>query len=239
MSGTRVGNPTSGQVIYSPPEGVDTIRAKLGDWEAFLHADEDGLDPLVRMAVAHYQFEAIHPFHDGNGRTGRIVNILMLVEAGLLTKPVLYLSRFIIGHKSDYYRLLREVTEHGAWEPWTRYMLEAVEQTAVTTLAKVDAIGRAQAEISALARDASIGGRNADFLAVLFEQPYCRIRTVVARCGVARQTASTWLNQLVDANILTTYQFGRDRLFVNHRFLEVLLRDELVEPAPRSDQTLF
>ena len=239
VPGTRVDNPTSGEVIYSPPEGMATIRAKLGDWAAFLHAEEDGLDPLVRMAVAHYQFEAIHPFHDGNGRTGRIVNILMLIEAGLLTEPVLHLSRFIIGHRSDYYRLLRDVTEHAAWEPWIRYLLEAVEQTAVTTLAKVDAIDRAQAEISALARDASIGGRNADFLAVLFEQPYCRIRTVVARCGVARQTASTWLGQLVDADVLTTYQFGRERLFVNHRFLEVLLRDELTESARRSDQTLF
>ena len=154
VPGTRIGNPAIGAVIYSPPEGVETIRAKLGDWEAFLHNHEDGLDPLMRMAVAHYQFEAIHPFHDGNGRTGRVVNILMLVEAGLLTEPVLSLSRFIIRHKSDYYRLLREVTEHGAWEPWTRYLLEAVEQTATATLAKVDSIGQAQSEISALARAA-------------------------------------------------------------------------------------
>lgn len=238
VPGTRIANPTSRAVIYAPPEGPAVIRDKLADWESFVHA-EDGLDPLVRMAVAHYQFEAIHPFHDGNGRTGRIVNILMLIEAGLISQPILYLSRFIIRHKDDYYRLLRQVTEHSAWEPWILYILEAVEQTARTTITKIAAIRTTQSEIHEAAREASPGGRNADFLAVLFEQPYCRIGNVVSRCNVSRPTATSWLNHLVNVGILRNYRIGRDRLFVNHRFLDVLTRDELAEQPRRPEQTLF
>jgi Fic family protein len=231
LAGTRIANPTTGDVIYSPPEGADLIRNKLANWESFIHAD-DGLDPLVRMAVAHYQFEAIHPFHDGNGRTGRIINILMLIEAGLIAEPILYISRFINGHKNDYYRLLSDVTSEGSWEPWILYMLEAVRQTADSTAAKIAAIRTVQEEIHDQARDASNGGRNADFLAVLFEQPYTRIQIVMRRCGVSRPTATTWLNDLAGAGILTAHKFGRDRLFVNERFLDLLLRNELEESSP-------
>ena len=238
ISGTRIANPTTQAIIYSPPEGPTVIRDKLADWESFIHAN-DGLDPLVRMAVAHYQFEAIHPFHDGNGRTGRIVNLLMLIEAGLINQPILYLSRFIIRHKNDYYRLLREVTEHRGWEPWLLYMLEAVEQTATTTMTKITTIRALQREIQDAARASSPGGRNADFIAVLFEQPYCRIGNVMSRCGVSRPTATSWLNHLVDADILRSHKLGRDRLFVNHRFVAVLIRDELAELPRHSEATLF
>jgi Fic family protein len=231
LAGTRIANPSTGEVIYSPPEGADLIRHKLANWESFIHAS-DGLDPLVRMAVAHYQFEAIHPFHDGNGRTGRIVNILMLIEAALIAEPILYISRFINSHKNDYYRLLSEVTSDGAWEPWVLYMLEAVRQTADSTAAKVRAIRILQEEIHDKARAASNGGRNADFLAVLFEQPYSRIQIVMSRCGVSRPTATSWLNDLARAGILTAHKFGRDRVFVNERFLDVLLTNDLDEPAP-------
>ena len=117
VPGTRIANPTTKQVVYAPPEGADLIREKLSAWERFVHAEDD-LDPLVRMAVAHYQFEAIHPFHDGNGRTGRVLNILMLIESGLLHDPILYLSRAIIARKNDYYRLLQAVTADGAWVEW-------------------------------------------------------------------------------------------------------------------------
>jgi len=230
LEGTRVANPSTGEVIYSPPEGADLIKDKLANWESFVHAD-DGLDPLVRMAVAHYQFEAIHPFHDGNGRTGRIINILMLIEAGLIAEPILYISRFITSHKSDYYSLLSEVTRDGAWEPWILYMLEAVRQTADSTAAKIAAIRTVQEEIHNQARVASNGGRNADFLAVLFEQPYSRIQIVMDRCRVSRPTATSWLNDLARAGILAAHKFGRDRVFVNERFLDVLLRNELDEPA--------
>jgi Fic family protein len=230
LGGTRVANPSTGEIIYSPPEGVDLIRDKLANWESFVHA-EDGIDPLVRMAVAHYQFEAIHPFHDGNGRTGRILNMLMLIEAGLIQAPILYMSRFINAHKRDYYELLDGVTRDGTWEPWITYMLEAVRRTADSTAEKIAAIRTVQAELHDQARIASHGGRNADFLAVLFEQPYTRIQVVANRCQVSRQTAASWLRDLTNAGILIDYKVGRDRLFVNERFLDVLLKNEL-EDAP-------
>ncbi|WP_147915679.1 Fic family protein [Ruania zhangjianzhongii] len=225
VPGTRIANPSTRQVLYAPPEGADRIREKLSDWERFIHAERD-LDPLVRMAVAHYQFEAIHPFHDGNGRTGRIINILMLIEAGLLHDPILYLSRAIIARKSDYYRLLRAVTADGAWIEWVLYMLDVIRDSAASTIRKIEAIRACQEEIAERARVATAGGRDAQFLAILLEQPYCRINNVAERCGVSRQTASSWLHALVAAGLLSDVKVGREVLFVNHEFLEVLTRPE-------------
>jgi Fic family protein len=142
VPGTALANHATGEVIYTPPEGEAHIRDLLANWERFLH-EEEAIDPLVRMAAAHYQFEAIHPFTDGNGRTGRVLNSLFLVEQGLLPLPILYLSRFIIANKADYYRLLLAVTREGAWEPWLLYMLRAVEDTAVWTVAKIAAMSGA------------------------------------------------------------------------------------------------
>ena len=225
VPGTRIANPATGAIIYAPPEGRGLILDKLAAWENFVHAQDD-LDPLVRMALAHYQFEAIHPFHDGNGRTGRVLNILMLIEAGLLTEPVLYLSRAIIARKNDYYRLLRAVTAEGAWIDWILYMLEVVRASAESTTRKIGAIRSCQQDIAERARAASAGGRDARLLDVLFEQPYCRITTVVERCEVSRQTASTWLHALVAAGLLSDVKVGREVLFVNHDFLHVLARPE-------------
>nr|WP_242681320.1 Fic/DOC family N-terminal domain-containing protein [Tessaracoccus sp. SD287] len=223
VSGTRIANPSTRKIVYAPPEGADLIREKLSAWERFVHAEDD-LDPLVRMAVAHYQFEAIHPFHDGNGRTGRVINILMLIEAGLLQDPILYLSRSIIARKNDYYRLLRAVTAEGAWIEWVLYMLDVVRDSAASTTRKIGAIRSCQEDIADRARAATPGGRDAQFLAVLFEQPYCRINTVADRCDVSRQTASSWLHALVGARLLRDIKVGRELLFVNHEFLDVLTR---------------
>lgn len=225
VPGTRIANPTSRAITDAPPEGADVINQKLSEWERFVHGEDD-LDPLVRMAVAHYQFEAIHPFHDGNGRTGRVINILMLIEAGLLDEPILYLSRSIIARKNDYYRLLRAVTAEDAWIEWIHYMLDAVRDSAESTIRKITSIRSCQDDIAERARAATIGGRDVQLLAVLFEQPYCRISTVVERCGVSRQTASSWLHALADAELLENVKVGRERLFVNHEFLEVLTRPE-------------
>lgn len=225
VPGTRIANPTTRQVVYAPPEGADLIREKLSDWERFVHAEDD-LDPLVRMAVAHYQFEAIHPFHDGNGRTGRVINILMLIEAGLLHDPILYLSRAIIARKNDYYRLLRSVSADGAWIDWVLYMLDTVRESATSTTRKIGAISTCQEDIAEQARAATPGGRDARFLAVLSEQPYCRINTVADRCEVSRQTASSWLHALVTAGLFSDVKVGREILFVNHELLDVLTRPE-------------
>lgn len=225
VPGTRIANPSTREIVYSPPEGADLIREKLSAWERFIRTEDD-LDPLVRMAVTHYQFEAIHPFHDGNGRTGRILNILMLIQAGLLHDPILYLSRAIIARRGDYYRLLRAVTADGAWIEWVLYMLEVVRASAVSTTQKLGAIRTCQEDIAERARAATPGGRDAQFLAVLFEQPYCRISTVVERCDVSRQTASSWLHALVEAGLLRDVKSGRELLFVNHELLNVLTRPE-------------
>lgn len=226
LPGTRIANPSTGEIIYSPPEGRDLLHGKLAGWERFLHAD-DGMDALVRLAAAHYQFEAIHPFNDGNGRTGRILNVLVLVEAGLLRLPVLYLSRYIIQTKSDYYRLLLNVTAEGAWEPWILYILAGIETTSRATVRKIEDIRALQNDFARRARIASKGGGDAEMLALLFEQPYCRIATVMTRCGVSRPTATRWLAELAEAGLVEDHKIGRDRLFVNREFLELLTQEDL------------
>lgn len=227
VPGTRIASPATGEVVYSPPEGRDVIVEKLSEWERFVHAD-DGLDPLVRMAAAHYQFEAIHPFSDGNGRTGRIVNVLMLVEAGLLRLPVLYLSRYLIDTKNDYYRLLLAVTAEPAWEEWVLYVLKGIEVTSRYTLRKVTAIRALQDDFSRRARAVTKGGTHSELQSVLFEQPYCRINTVVERCDVSRPTATSWLSALAKNGMLQDVKIGRDRLFINREFLQLLVRKEPV-----------
>ena len=223
LPGTRIGNPATGEVTYSPPEGRDVIAGKLAEWEQFIHAD-DGMDPLVRMAAAHYQFEAIHPFTDGNGRTGRILNILMLSDAGLLGQPLLYLSRYFIETKADYYRLLLAVTAEGAWEEWIRYVLQGVAQASREASKKIADIKALQDRFAHTARATSRGSADSELQALLFEQPYCRISTVVARCEVSRPTAVKWLDALVSAGILTDLKVGRERLFINFDLLELLAR---------------
>lgn len=221
LPGTRIGNPRTQEVVYSPPEGRAVIDSKLDEWERFVHA-EDGLDPLVRMAAAHYQFEAIHPFTDGNGRTGRILNILMLVEAGLLQYPLLYLSRYFIDTKDEYYARLLGVTSKSEWEAWLTYVLDGIDVTSRTTVQKIGAITALQTDFAHEARAVLRGSVDVEFLAVLFEQPYCRIGTVTRRCGISRPTATKWLNALVGAGSLVSMKVGRERLFINHRFLDLL-----------------
>ena len=235
LPGTYIGNPETHEPIYTPPFGPRVIEDKLANWERFIHESDD-LDPLIVMAVSHYQFEAIHPFEDGNGRTGRVLNVLVLVAAGLLSQPLLYLSRYIIENKSDYYRLLLRVTEEHDWQSWLLYMLEGVRETATFTLAKIAAIQDLQAQIQDRLRTLH-GSVNADFLAILFEQPYARIANVMARCGISRPTATTWLNELVEDGILLKLTVGRERLFVNTTFMDVLTRDEAL--ATPKEPTLF
>lgn len=221
LPGTFIGNPTTHEAVYTPPTGERVILDKLAEWENFIHSPGD-LDPLIVMALAHYQFEAIHPFADGNGRTGRILNLLLLINAGLLQQPILYMSRYIIQHKKDYYRLLLDVTRRGSWEEWTIFMLEGVRDTARSTINKIDAISALQEETLQQIRSATTGGANADLLAVLFEQPYCRIANVIERCRVSRPTATGWLNALANAGVLRDIKVGRERLFINTALVNLL-----------------
>lgn len=208
-------------VVYTPPEGESVVRDLLSNWEQFMHAEDD-LDPLVKMAIAHYQFESIHPFPDGNGRTGRILNILMLIESGLLSSPILYLSRFILERRSDYYALLRGVTEQKQWEEWILFMLEAIESTASWTTTKISVIRALIESTQTYVREHLSKIYSWELVQVLFAQPYCRIENLVEAGIAKRQTASTYLKQLVEIGVLEEMTAGRERLYINTRLLQEL-----------------
>lgn len=208
-------------VVYTPPVGEDVIRNLLANWERFINGDDD-LDPLVKMAIAHYQFECIHPFPDGNGRTGRILNILYLIQSKLLSLPILYLSRFILERRDDYYRLLRGVTEEGDWESWILFMLEAVESTSKWTTDKISIVRALMAETSSYVREKLPKIYTHELVQTLFTKPYCRIENLVERGVAKRQTASIYLKQLVEIGVLEEMSVGREKLYMNTRLLREL-----------------
>lgn len=209
------------KVVYTPPVGEDAIRNLLANWERFIHGDDD-LDPLVKMAIAHYQFECIHPFPDGNGRTGRILNILYLIQSKLLSLPILYLSRFILERRDDYYTLLRRVTEEDDWESWILFMLEAVESTSRWTTDKISIVRALMAETTEYVREKLPKIYTHELVQALFAQPYCRIDNLVERGVAKRQTASTYLKQLVEIGVLEEMSVGREKLYINTRLLQEL-----------------
>ena len=220
-SGTKLSNRKTGEVIYTPPVGQKLIQGKLDNWADFMHQHDD-IDPLVRMAVQHYQFEAIHPFTDGNGRTGRIINILFLVEQGLLDTPILYLSRHIIQHKSDYYRFLMNVTHKQAWGDWIMFMLNGVEETCTWTTDKIKAIRELMQHTSQYVQQQLPKTYSWELVEALFKQPYCRINNLVSTGVAKRQTASVYLKQLCDIGVLKEFKSGRETLFIHPKYLELL-----------------
>lgn len=222
--GTQLINDRTGEVIYTPPEGEACLRDLLANWERFLH-NQTELDPLVRMAVGHYQFEAIHPFADGNGRTGRVLNILFLIQAELLTLPILYLSRHIIAHKTDYYRLLLDTTRSGNLEPWIIFMLQAVEETAKWTTAKIAAIRTLAEHTTAHVREHLPKIYTRELVDVIFEQPYCRIGNLVEKNIAQRQSASRYLKELTAIGVLREVQAGKEKLFIHPKLMQLLGRD--------------
>ena len=220
-SGTKLSNRKTGEVIYTPPVGQKLIHGKLDNWADFMHQHND-IDPLVRMAVQHYQFEAIHPFTDGNGRTGRIINILFLVEQGLLDTPILYLSRHIIQHKSDHYRFLMNVTHKQAWGDWIMFMLNGVEETCTWTTDKIKAIRELMQHTSQYVQQQLPKTYSWELVEALFKQPYCRINNLVSTGVAKRQTASVYLKQLCDIGVLKEFKSGRETLFIHPKYLELL-----------------
>lgn len=224
VPGTKLMNPASGEVIYTPPEGKDQLKQLLSNWEQFLHA-EDGLDPLIKMAIAHYQFEAIHPFTDGNGRTGRVLNILYLIQQGLITLPILYLSRHIVQNKADYYRLLLGVTREQNWEDWILYMLAAVEHTSQWTTAKIAATRQLMEHTGQYLQAQLPKIYSHELLQVIFQQPYCRIYNLVDAGIAKRQTASVYLKQLCEVGVLEERQVGKEKLFIHPKLVLLLSWD--------------
>lgn len=221
LPGTVLKNPTTGEVVYTPPVGKDVIWNKLSNLESFMHAD-DGLDPLVKMAVVHYQFEAIHPFPDGNGRTGRILNLLFLVEKGLLDIPVMFLSRYILANRSAYYEGLRKVTEEGDWENWILFMLRAVEGTALDTFDKVVRIRDLMEQVRERVRMERPGVYSKDLIEVIFQHPYTKIQFLVDEGIAKRQTASVYLQELTTLGILREIKRGREKYYINEQLLSQL-----------------
>ena len=222
----------AGEVVYTPPQDPGVVLSLMRDLEAFINDDDRfDADPLVKMAILHHQFESIHPFYDGNGRTGRILNVLYLVLQGLLDIPVLYLSRHIVRTKADYYRLLQQVRDDGRWEDWVVYMLEAVEHTAAGTIATVEAIRRAVADYKRRIRE-EYRFYSQDLINNLFRHPYTRIEFLVTDLGVSRLTATRYLNALCDGGFLRKQKLGRSNYYINVALVDVLVRAEDL-PAPR------
>ena len=230
VPGTTLANDRTGEIIYTPPAGEDHLRDLLSNWERFLHERVE-LDPLIRLAAAHYQFEAIHPFTDGNGRTGRVLNSLYLIQENLLTLPILYLSRHIIAHKTDYYRLLLGVTRDSAWEDWVIFILKGIGETARWTTSKIAAIRELQERCVSHVRQHIPKMYSRELVDAVFEFPYCRIGNLTERGIAKRQTASVYLKELVRIGVLEEKHAGKERLFINIRLMHLLTRESnLTEP---------
>lgn len=211
------------EVVYTPPVGEAVIRDKLGNLEQFIHAQDD-LDPLVKMAVMHYQFEAIHPFEDGNGRTGRILNLLYLVDQGLLDIPVLFLSRYIIANKAGYYDGLRGVTERQEWESWVLFMLRAVESTAQQTFDQVTRIRALMEKVREKVQQQAPSIYSKDLIEAIFQHPYTKIQFLVDANIAKRQTASSYLQTLAGLEVLRPSKQGREMYYINDALFAELVK---------------
>lgn len=221
MPGTQLKNPTTNMVVYTPPEGENIIREKLKNLEDFIHA-KDNIDPLIKMAIIHYQFEAIHPFFDGNGRTGRIILLLYLKMTGLMDLPALYLSNYIIQHKDKYYANLRKVTEDGNWQDWIMYMLDMIEQTAVKGRNQITEIEMLIIEMTKEIQQQLPKIYSKDLMEELFRLPYTK-RNQLEKAGLGNlKTVGNYLKELEKQGFLRSEQVGKEKLYLNFRLLEVL-----------------
>ncbi len=218
--GTQLVNPRSKKIIYSPPD-PRLIPDKMAAWERFVNGYEE-YDPLVKMALMHYQFEAIHPFSDGNGRTGRILNVLYLMQQNLITQPVLYHSSYIIQHKSEYYRCLREVTEKGAWEPWVIFILESIIETSQVTLKFIDKMLALKEETLSIIKTLSQKLPAYELTNVLFSFPYVKIKTLLDNNFGTRPTVTGYLDALVQKGVLKVSKIGRENYYINFRLMNLL-----------------
>ncbi|WP_126970430.1 Fic family protein [Gynurincola endophyticus] len=223
VPGTQLKNPSTEKVIYTPPEGESVIKEKLKNLEDFIHA-EDGIDPLVKMAVIHYQFEAIHPFFDGNGRTGRIIILLYLQLTGLLDLPALYLSDYIIRHKHEYYVALRRVTEEEDWSSWILYMLDMVEQTSLKGRHQIIEVEKLMEQMSAEIQQKLPRLYSKDLVEVLFKLPYTK-RSQLELAGLGNlKTVGGYLKALENEGFLKSEQVGKEKLYLNYKLLNILKR---------------
>lgn len=221
LPGTALRNAATGKVIYTPPDDHDTILRLMKDLAEYLNMDDD-ISPLVKLAIQHYQFESIHPFYDGNGRTGRIINVLYLILHGKLDSPILYLSAYIIKNKADYYRLLQEVRLKGNWEEWILYMLKGIEITAKETIDQIKEINKLFLRTREKIKSTPKITYNKELLELLFENPYSKSEYLVEKLKISRITASKYLKELESAGILRSKKVWKETLYINSDLFELL-----------------
>ncbi len=222
LPGTSLKNATTGETVYTPPQEYSVIIDLMSNLEHFINNDTlSNFDPLVKMAIIHYQFESIHPFYDGNGRTGRIINVLYLVMKDLLNLPILYLSRYIIQNKGLYYKLLQDVRETENWENWILYMIDAVEETSKETIVLIGNIRELIFEYKNLLRN-NYKFYSQDLLNNLFKHPYTKIEFLEKDIGVSRITAAKYLNELVKSGLLKKQKLGTANYYINEKLMNLL-----------------
>jgi len=225
MAGTVLKNDKTGEVVYTPPQEKDEILDLLSNFLDHFNIADTEISPLINLAILHYQFESIHPFYDGNGRTGRILNILYLIINGLLDIPILYLSSYINDNKSEYYKLLNKVNKNDEWENWIIYMLKAVEVTSNKTVEKINSIKNLLKKTLLVAQEKAAKVYRKELIELLFEHPYSKIEYVVERLGVERKAASRYLKKLEYIGILKSQKIGRETIYINTELIEILKRN--------------
>jgi len=222
MAGTVLKNDKTGEIVYTPPQEKDEILDLLSNFLEYFNIKQNDLSPLINLAVLHYQFESIHPFYDGNGRTGRILNILYLIINDLLDIPILYLSSYINENKPEYYRLLNTVNKTGKWDDYIIYMLKAVEETSLNTIGKINKIKEQLDKTIQIVQEKEPKIYRKELIELLFEQPYSKIEFVVNRLNVERKAASRYLKKLEGIGILKSQKIGRETIYVNKELIEIL-----------------
>ena len=220
--GTVLKNDKTGEIVYTPPQDKDEILDLLTNFINHFNANEDDLSPLINLAILHYQFESIHPFYDGNGRTGRILNIIFLIMNELIDVPILYLSSYIIKNKSEYYRLLNKTNKTGEWEDWILFMLKAVELTSKTTIEKISRIKEQLETTIKHVQNVLPKVYRKELIELLFEQPYSKIDFVVNRLNVERKAASRYLRELEEIGVLESRKIGREVIYINNALFNLL-----------------
>lgn len=222
LPGTELKNSLTGETIYTPPQSEQEIRAYLKNLEVFINNNEDGIDPLIKVSLIHYQFESIHPFYDGNGRTGRILNILYLVLNNLIDSPILYLSKYINKTKQDYYKLFNEVRNNNNFENWILYILKGIEITSKETITLIEKIQNEMKNYKEEFRSKLPKIYSKELLESLFYEVYTKISYIEEACNVTRITATSYLNQLEEVGLLESEKVGREKLYKNTRLIKLL-----------------
>jgi len=222
LPGTALKNDLTGVIIYTPPDDKDTINHLMRNLENYLNEEPGDISPFIRMAIQHYQFESIHPFYDGNGRTGRILNVLYLILHKQLELPIIFLSGYIIAHKSTYYRLLQEVRTKGSWEEWILFMLQATETTARQTIEQIKAIHQLFDELQRKVKQEALRIYSKDLIEQLFVHPYSKIEYIASSLGLERKAASRYLKTLHQIGVLNLKQIGKENIYINDGLYKLL-----------------